>query len=182
MAGDTLAQASVIRFRSSCNVGGRVTYTRCLMYPHRKKSNEFRSGERGGHSTQPLYPMTCCWNVSECTVGHLIPCAEEHRRVGTVHSGGHSTANPLENRILRPSYSLFFRVMSRYNFRSCEPNKYVFNAPSVFNITVRKVSPLTKSMMLNNFVIDFFPVIPTVFEIRTLTPNFATRWHCKRFI
>ncbi|GBM92388.1 hypothetical protein AVEN_213227-1 [Araneus ventricosus] len=36
MAGDTLAQAPVIRFRSSCNVGGRVAYTRCLMYPHRK--------------------------------------------------------------------------------------------------------------------------------------------------
>ncbi|GBO02620.1 hypothetical protein AVEN_71588-1 [Araneus ventricosus] len=64
MAGDTLAQASVIRFRSSCNVGGGVAYTRCLMYPHRKKSNGFRSGERGGHSTQAPYPMTCCWNVS----------------------------------------------------------------------------------------------------------------------
>ncbi|GBN01083.1 hypothetical protein AVEN_94204-1 [Araneus ventricosus] len=64
MAGDTLAQASVIRFRSSCNVGGRVVYTRCLMYLHRKKSIGFRSGERGGHSTQPPYPMACCWNVS----------------------------------------------------------------------------------------------------------------------
>ncbi|GBN09392.1 hypothetical protein AVEN_63444-1 [Araneus ventricosus] len=64
MAGDTLAQASVIRFRSSCNVGGGVAYTRYLMYPHRKKSNEFRSGKRGGHSTQPSCPMTCCWNLS----------------------------------------------------------------------------------------------------------------------
>ncbi|GBL99868.1 hypothetical protein AVEN_162859-1 [Araneus ventricosus] len=64
MAGDTLAQASVIRFRSSCNVGRWVAYTRCLMYPHRKMSNGLRSGERGGHSTQPPYPMTCCWNVS----------------------------------------------------------------------------------------------------------------------
>ncbi|GBN41360.1 hypothetical protein AVEN_53974-1 [Araneus ventricosus] len=62
MAGDTLAKASVIRFRSSCNVGG-VAYTRCLMYAHRKKSFGFRSGERGVHSTQPPYPMTCCWNV-----------------------------------------------------------------------------------------------------------------------
>ncbi|GBM55294.1 hypothetical protein AVEN_272363-1 [Araneus ventricosus] len=42
MAGGTLAQSSVIRFRSSCNVGGGVAYTRCLMYPHRKKSNGFR--------------------------------------------------------------------------------------------------------------------------------------------
>ncbi|GBM54121.1 hypothetical protein AVEN_119850-1 [Araneus ventricosus] len=64
MAGDTLAQASAIRFRSSCNVGRGVAYIRCLMYPHRKKSNGFRSGERGGHSTQPPYPMTCCWDVS----------------------------------------------------------------------------------------------------------------------
>ncbi|GBM09100.1 hypothetical protein AVEN_5284-1 [Araneus ventricosus] len=60
----TLAQASIIRFQSSCNVGGGVAYTRCLMYPHRKKSNGFRSGEGGGHSTQPPYSMTCCWNVS----------------------------------------------------------------------------------------------------------------------
>ncbi|GBL85406.1 hypothetical protein AVEN_34596-1 [Araneus ventricosus] len=36
MADDTLTQASVIRFRSSCNVGGGVAYTRCLMYPYRK--------------------------------------------------------------------------------------------------------------------------------------------------
>ncbi|GBM57165.1 hypothetical protein AVEN_55059-1 [Araneus ventricosus] len=77
MAGDTLAQASVIRFRSSCNVRGGVACIRCLMYPHRKKSNGFRSGERGGHSTQPPYPMACCWNVSRmyCWTldrGHLV--------------------------------------------------------------------------------------------------------------
>ncbi|GBM23260.1 hypothetical protein AVEN_25996-1 [Araneus ventricosus] len=63
IAGDTLAQASVIWFRSSCNVGGGVAYTHCLTRPQ-KKSNGFRSGERGCHSTQPPYPMTCCWNVS----------------------------------------------------------------------------------------------------------------------
>ncbi|GBM72647.1 hypothetical protein AVEN_117433-1 [Araneus ventricosus] len=50
MAGDTLALASVIRFRSSYNVVGEVSYTRCFMHPHRKKCNGFRSGERGGHS------------------------------------------------------------------------------------------------------------------------------------
>ncbi|GBM07950.1 hypothetical protein AVEN_232388-1 [Araneus ventricosus] len=64
MADDTLAQASVIWFRSSSNVGGGVACTRCLMYPHRKKSNGFGSGERGGYSTQPPYPLTFCWNVS----------------------------------------------------------------------------------------------------------------------
>ncbi|GBN62690.1 hypothetical protein AVEN_159743-1 [Araneus ventricosus] len=31
-------------------------------------------------------------------------------------------------------------------------------------------------MMLNNFIIDFFPVFRTGFEIRTLTANLATRW------
>ncbi|GBN09980.1 hypothetical protein AVEN_61204-1, partial [Araneus ventricosus] len=46
MAGGTLAQESVIRFRSSCNVCGGVAYTRCLMYPHRKKSNLFVSNKR----------------------------------------------------------------------------------------------------------------------------------------
>ncbi|GBM34654.1 hypothetical protein AVEN_122049-1 [Araneus ventricosus] len=63
MAGFTVEQASVIRFRSSCNVDGGVAYIRCFMHPHRKKSNGFRSDERGGHSTQPPYAMTCCWNV-----------------------------------------------------------------------------------------------------------------------
>ncbi|GBM86203.1 hypothetical protein AVEN_239236-1 [Araneus ventricosus] len=77
MAGDMLAQASVIRFRSSCNVGGGVAYTRCLMYPHRKKSNGFRSGERGGHSTQPKYPMACCWNVSRMHCWTLDTLCEE---------------------------------------------------------------------------------------------------------
>ncbi|GBN87251.1 hypothetical protein AVEN_157327-1 [Araneus ventricosus] len=33
---DTLAQASVIRFRSSCNVGGEVAYTRCVVYTTEK--------------------------------------------------------------------------------------------------------------------------------------------------
>ncbi|GBN14730.1 hypothetical protein AVEN_219937-1 [Araneus ventricosus] len=74
IAGDTLAQASVIRFRSSCNVGGGVAHTRCLMYPHRKRSNGFRSSERGGHSTLPPYPMTCCWLVSRmyCWTLHTL--------------------------------------------------------------------------------------------------------------
>ncbi|GBM19585.1 hypothetical protein AVEN_383-1 [Araneus ventricosus] len=72
MAGDTLAQTSVIRFRSSRNAGGGIAYTRCLMYPHRKKSNEFRSGERGGHSTPPPYPMSCCWNVSRMYCWTLV--------------------------------------------------------------------------------------------------------------
>ncbi|GBM31578.1 hypothetical protein AVEN_11749-1 [Araneus ventricosus] len=99
MAGDTLAQASVIRFRSSCNVRGGVAYTRCLMYHHRKKSNGSRSGERGGHSTQPLYPMTCCRHVSRMYCWTLVHCAEGRRRVGTILSGGYSTAHPLENRI-----------------------------------------------------------------------------------
>ncbi|GBO13992.1 hypothetical protein AVEN_130630-1 [Araneus ventricosus] len=69
-----MAQASVIRFRSSCNVGGGVAYTGCLMYSIRKNSNGFRSGERGGHSTHPPYPMTCYWNVSRmyCWTLHAL--------------------------------------------------------------------------------------------------------------
>ncbi|GBN97569.1 hypothetical protein AVEN_224851-1 [Araneus ventricosus] len=128
MAGETLAQASVIQFRSSFSVGGGVAYTRCLMYPHRKKSSGFRSGERGGHSTQPPYPMTCCWNVSRMYCWTLDTLCGGAPSCWNHAFRSHSTANPLENRILRPSFSLFFRVMSRYNFGSCEPNKYAFNA------------------------------------------------------
>ncbi|GBL85788.1 hypothetical protein AVEN_183687-1 [Araneus ventricosus] len=39
----------------------------------------------------------------------------------------------------------------------------------------------TKSMMLYNFVIHFFPLSRTVLEIITLTPPFTTRWRCKLF-
>ncbi|GBL62173.1 hypothetical protein AVEN_208129-1 [Araneus ventricosus] len=77
MAGERVAQASVIQFRSSCNVGGRVAYTRCLRHPHSKKSNGFRSGERGGHSLQPPYSMTCCWNVSRMYCWILDTLCEE---------------------------------------------------------------------------------------------------------
>ena len=64
MVGNILAQASVIRFRSFCNVGIGAAYTLCLMYPHRRKSNMFRPGESGDHSTQPPYQMICRWNLS----------------------------------------------------------------------------------------------------------------------
>ena len=48
-------------------------------------------------------------------------------------------------------------------------------------IFVHKMFTCSKSMMLNNFVIDFFPVSCTVFEIKTLTQNFDTGKHCKWF-
>ncbi|GBL86350.1 hypothetical protein AVEN_164532-1 [Araneus ventricosus] len=105
----------------------------------------------------------------ECTIRHLIPCAEGRRRVGNIHSGGHSTANPLENRILRPSFSLFIRVMSL----GVANKTNMHLTPTIFNITIRKVSSLTKSMMLNNIVIDFYSEYRTVFQIRTITSNFA---------
>ncbi|GBM03853.1 hypothetical protein AVEN_231319-1 [Araneus ventricosus] len=105
------------------------------------------------HHTRCLVAGMC----PECTVGHLIPCAEGRRSVGTLHSGGHSMANPLENWILRPFFSLFFRV----TILGVANQTNMHLTPSIFNITVRKVSSLTKSTMLNNFVIDFFPVYRT---------------------
>ena len=51
----------------------------------------------------------------------------------------------------------------------------------ICNIFVRKIFFCNKSMMLNNFIIDFFPVSCTVFEIKTVTPNLATRWRCQWF-
>ncbi|GBM50187.1 hypothetical protein AVEN_90317-1, partial [Araneus ventricosus] len=47
MAGATEAQASVMRPRRSCNVGGGVAYTCPFMCPHKKKSHRINSGERG---------------------------------------------------------------------------------------------------------------------------------------
>ncbi|GBO19017.1 hypothetical protein AVEN_46678-1 [Araneus ventricosus] len=87
------------------------------------------------HRTRWLVAGMC----PECTVGHLIPCVYGRRRFGTIYSGGHSTANPLENRILRPSFSLFFRV-TIFGVAN-QTNMHL--TPSIFNITVWKVSSLT---------------------------------------
>jgi hypothetical protein len=43
------AQTSLIRTCKSCIVAGRVSKTFDLRYPHKKKSQELRSGDRGGH-------------------------------------------------------------------------------------------------------------------------------------
>ncbi|GBL96073.1 hypothetical protein AVEN_104314-1 [Araneus ventricosus] len=43
MAGVTEAQASVMRRRRSCNVGGGVAYTCPFMCPHNRKSNGVKS-------------------------------------------------------------------------------------------------------------------------------------------
>ncbi|GBM39219.1 hypothetical protein AVEN_223837-1 [Araneus ventricosus] len=43
MAGVPVAQASVMRRRRSCDVGGRVAYTFPFMRPHKKKSNGVKS-------------------------------------------------------------------------------------------------------------------------------------------
>ena len=48
-------------------------------------------------------------------------------------------------------------------------------------IFVRKMFFCSKSIMLNNFVIVIFLVSCTVFEIKTLTQNFAARWRCEWF-
>ena len=47
--------------------------------------------------------------------------------------------------------------------------------PNIFNITVWKVSSLTKPMILDDFVTNFFLVSRTVFEITALTLNLAIR-------
>ena len=44
------ANSLMIRSRSSSTLAGDVVYSWPLMYPHKKKSNGVRSGERGGHS------------------------------------------------------------------------------------------------------------------------------------
>ena len=48
-------------------------------------------------------------------------------------------------------------------------------------IFVLKMFSCSKTIMLNKFVIHLFPISCIIFEIKTLTQNFAARWHCKRF-
>ncbi|GBN33752.1 hypothetical protein AVEN_69990-1 [Araneus ventricosus] len=61
MAGVTEAQASVMRRRRSCNVGGGVAYTCPFMCPHKKKSNGVKSGIcTRGEKGDPLHYATSC--------------------------------------------------------------------------------------------------------------------------
>ncbi|GBM92273.1 hypothetical protein AVEN_29895-2 [Araneus ventricosus] len=61
------------------------------------------------------------------------------------------------------------------NSVKCEQTNEHFKR-SALRIIVHKVSVCTKSITLYNFVIDIFPLFRTVFEIGTLTLEFATRW------
>ena len=56
-----MRRASIIRFRSYCNGDWGVSYSRCFILFKSKKTAGFRSGESGSHSTEPLYPIPCCW-------------------------------------------------------------------------------------------------------------------------
>ncbi|GFY08936.1 putative transposable element [Trichonephila clavipes] len=91
MACDMLAQASVIRFRSSCSFDGGVAYPLSLLYLRRKKSNAFR----GYHC------------------------------VGTIHFEGHSTANLLENRIVRPTLNGYVNKQNYRIWSEANPQVYV---------------------------------------------------------
>ncbi|GBN21391.1 hypothetical protein AVEN_20100-1 [Araneus ventricosus] len=69
----------------------------------------------------------------ECTAGHLVPCVEGRCRVGTINSGGHSTANPLENRY----YAFQKFQVSRSRYRALvkyRANQSVFenSAPAIY--------------------------------------------------
>ena len=54
-------------------------------------------------------------------------------------------------------------------------NKNVHFVLFIYITFVHKIFSCSKSMMLNKFVIDFFPISCTVFEIKTLTQNFSAR-------
>ncbi|GBN71070.1 hypothetical protein AVEN_10097-1 [Araneus ventricosus] len=97
------AQASVMRRRRSCNVGGWVAYTCPFMCPHKKMSNGVKSGEHEGHSTKPPYPMTRFWNVSirYCLTFEIL--CEGRRHVGTIHFGVDATVDSQQRRLLHPA-------------------------------------------------------------------------------
>ncbi|GBM34430.1 hypothetical protein AVEN_226846-1 [Araneus ventricosus] len=107
----------------SCNVGGGVTYTCCLRYPHMKKSIGIISGERGGHSWKPPYPIICSPNSSSRYTALLMMfCAHAYCHVGTIRSGAETMT-------------------------ASQPINVHFKR-SVFRIHDHKVSFCTKLMML----------------------------------
>ena len=71
-------------------------------------------------------------------------------------------------------------ISGKCSFVQCEETNVHF-VLFIYVIFVCKMLSCSKSMMLNKFVIDFFPVTHTIFEIKTLTRNFAARWCCKWF-
>ena len=104
MVGDTLAKVPEVRFRSSWNISEGNAYTRCLMHPQNKNSEGFvRLDEPKAilrnHNTKWFFAGISL----EWPVGYLILYVEGSSYIRTKHSGGHSTANSLENRILCPS-------------------------------------------------------------------------------
>ena len=64
---------------------------------------------------------------------------------------------------------------------STQSNKCIFSAFHLQYFCAQDIFFCNKSMMLNNFIIDFFPVSCTVFEVKIVTPNLATRWRCQWF-
>ncbi|GBL92932.1 hypothetical protein AVEN_54586-1 [Araneus ventricosus] len=87
IAGSTEVQAACRRATKSIFVVTTSRYTSSLRWPHRKKSNGVRCGERGGHRTGPPRPIQrpgystssqprtgaqkcagapSCWNQSPC--------------------------------------------------------------------------------------------------------------------
>ena len=62
-------------------------------------------------------------------------------------------------------------ISGKFSFVQCKETnvRFVLFYCVIF---VRKMFSYSKSMMLTNFVIDFFPVSCTVFEIKMLGPKF----------
>ena len=71
-------------------------------------------------------------------------------------------------------------ISAKCSFVQCEETNMCF-VLFICVIFVRKIFSCSKLMMLNNFDNDFFPLSCTVFELKTLTQNFAARWRCKGF-
>ena len=101
MTFDTLAQASVIRFRNSSNVSAGVAYTRFLNIPTMEPSPKC-PGEV--HVENFLCNYHTWWLISgirpKSTLEHFIAFGKRHISVENLQSASHSTVNLAENRIL----------------------------------------------------------------------------------
>ncbi|GBO41050.1 hypothetical protein AVEN_189746-1 [Araneus ventricosus] len=102
IAGSTEVQAACRRATKSICVVTTSRYTSSLRWPHRKKSNGVRSGERGGHRTGPQFRdvvttqmdlvarlHAACTSVDPAMLQHVMTAIPRRAQACLDMHGGH---------------------------------------------------------------------------------------------